>query len=199
MSALEEANLLVQNPFAQHLKPEEILDWVGRPDEALWMQRTWRGFKQGCVLGSVFVAICLIGLFYGPDPFTRFSCRVFLILIFLALVIALWLVPQSYRYAPWYALTQHHFLVSALDEGDFTIRRRPLNEIIDVRLSGCVDFDTASYARNELGTIICKCKYVMPELLSKQFKIEMVNQPKQVLALIEEGIKRTNAMPKDSA
>lgn len=199
MSALEEANLLAQNPFAQHLKPEEVLAWVGRPDEKLWMERTWRAFRQGCVLGSVVVAVCLIGLFYGPDPFTRFSCRVFLILISLALVVALWLVPQSYRYAPWYALTQHHFLMATLNEGDFAIRRTRLNEIVDVRISREISLDGYVYGRSEIGTLICKCNYTIVELLSKRFKIEMVNQPKQVLILIEEGIERTKTMPKDLA
>ena len=93
----------------------------------------------------------------------------------------LYFTVNSYRYAPWYALTDRHVLVAILDEGSFVVRKTELSNIKSISVNKTCP---------EVGTVMCRCHYLIVSLMSKTMRLEHINEPDAIAELILEAKQR---------
>ena len=176
-----ETDIRVSNPFIEHLQPHELLVWVAQPDKIVYTQRSWRYFRGGAVFGCFVTAACALGLLFPDDRFQRAFCIFFLIILPIILAMGLYFTVNSYRYAPWYALTDRHVLVAILDEGSFVVRKTELSNIKSISVNKTCP---------EVGTVMCRCHYLIVSLMSKTMRLEHINEPDAIAELILEAKQR---------
>ena len=169
-------NSVEQNPFENQISVDELLLWVSRPDKTVYMRKQWRHFRVGVAIGSIVAIASVLGKIYPSNPFQEASCIFMLIILPIIFVMGVYLVLDSYSYAPWYALTNARLFVANLEEGGFVVHTMDISNIKSISVG-----KTCS----DVGTVRCVCYSTSPTSTSRTLILENVSSPSIVMELIQ--------------
>lgn len=173
------------HPFSVQYGTDKGFIWIGRPNKTSYMRRKWLQFRATFVVGCTIASICVSGKILSSDPFQSAMCTFMLAVLPLLLVMGIYFVRNSYKEAPWYALTDLHLLAATPDEGDFVIHKTELSNIKSVLVDGDCP---------EVGTVRCLCYDMVFTLVSKNLKLENIDQPRSIADLILEAQRHRTIM-----
>lgn len=169
---------MTDHPFSAQCGTDKRFIWIGRPNETRYMRRKWLQFRVTFVVGCAIASICVLGKIHSSDPFQSAVCTFMLAVLPVLLVVGICFTRNSYKEAAWYALTDSHLLAATPDEGSFVIHKTELSNIKSVLVeSNCL----------EVGTVRCLCYDMIFTLMSKNLKLENIDQPRNVADLILEA------------
>ncbi len=164
------------NPFEEHISGDEVLLWVSRSDKMAYMKKQWRHFRAGIVIGSIVAIASTLGEIYPSSRFQEAFCIFMLLVLPIILAMGIYFVLDSYRYAPWYGLTNMRLFVANLEEGSFVVRATDFSNIKSISVKEIYP---------DVGTVCCVCYSVISTHTDKNVGLENIRSPNAIVELIQ--------------